>query len=245
MSIWGKVIGGAAGLALGGPIGGMLGAGVGHMVDRSMREEGAADLDDAATRKVTFTIGVIALSAKMAKADGVVTQDEVEAFQQVFRVPAHEVKNVRRVYDLARQDTAGYEAYAKQLAKLFEGRRIVLEDLLESLFHIAKADGSVHPEELRYLKKVAEIFGFSEDEFDRLSSRHVGPDKNNPYTILGVDPDISDEELKQAYRQLIRDNHPDRLIAEGVPAEFIAVATDKLASINAAYERIAASRDLS
>jgi len=200
--------------------------------------------DDEATRKVTFTIAVIALSAKMAKADGKVTADEVAAFKEIFEVPPHEMKNVARVYDLAKQDTAGYESYAKQVAKLFQDRSVVLEDLLDALFYIAKADGRVHANELAYLKRVAEIFGFSEADFERISARHVGPDPHSPYTTLGVSPEASEEEIKQTYRRLIKENHPDRLIALGMPREFVTVANDRLAAINDAYERIAAQRAL-
>lgn len=199
---------------------------------------------DPATDKITFTIGVIALSAKMAKADGEVTQDEVEAFRDVFSVPAHEIKNVSRVYDIAKRDTAGFESYAKQLAKLFEGHKTVLEDLLDALFHIAKADNVVHDSEMNYIRQVGEIFGFSEGEFERMAARHVGPDRSSPYTVLGVSPDISEEDLKATYRQLVKKNHPDRLVAQGLPREFIAVANDRIAAINEAYERICAQRNI-
>lgn len=200
--------------------------------------------DDAATRKITFTIGVIALAAKMAKADGCVTDDEVEAFRAIFDVPAHELTNVARVYDMAKGDTAGYEVYARQVTALFRESTTVLEELLDALFYIAKADGSVHPAELDFLKNVAEIFGFSAAAFDCISSRHVGPDSTSPYRILGVDPDASDSELKATYRRLVKEHHPDRLVAQGMPREFLTVATDRIAAINGAYERITAQRAL-
>ena len=147
MSIWGKIIGGAAGFAVGGPLGALVGAGLGHAVVDSGLLGDAVKSADEGTRRITFTIGVIALAAKMAKADGQVTRDEVDAFKNIFRVPPHEVKNVGRVLDMARQDTAGYEAYAAQIAKLFADDRNVLEELLGALFYIAKADGVIHPGE--------------------------------------------------------------------------------------------------
>lgn len=208
------------------------------------RLAGETDEADGAQRRISFTIGVIALAAKMAKSDGEVTQDEVETFRTLFKVSPHETKNVTRVYDMAKQDTAGYEAYARQVARLFAGSRAVLEELLDALFYIARADGTVHAGELAFLRRVAEIFGLSEAEFESLAARHVGPDRASPYTVLGVTPDISDEELKATWRRLVRETHPDKLMAEGMPREFLAVAHERLAAINAAYERIKAQRDL-
>lgn len=200
--------------------------------------------DDAATRKITFTIGVIALAAKMAKADGCVTDNEVEAFRATFDVPAHELKNVARVYDMAKRDTAGYEVYARQVAALFHEGTTILEELIDALFYIAKADGTIHPAEADFLKNVAKIFGFSDSAFDCIAARHIGLDSTSPYRILGVTPDISDPELKATYRRLVKEHHPDRLMAQGIPREFLSVATDRLAAINSAYERITAQRAL-
>lgn len=239
MSVWGKIIGGAAGLALGGPIGALVGLAAGAAVDAGVR---AAGSDPEATRQVTFTIGVIALAAKMAKADGQVTREEVDAFKQVFRVPPEEMRNVGRVFDMARQATAGFDAYARQIAGLMRDNKPVLSDLLEALFFIAEADGEVHPNELNYIRAVARIFGFSQSEIDALVYRHVGADPDCPYGVLGVDPSIDDASLKAHYRKLVRENHPDRLIAEGVPNDFIAVATRRAAEINAAYDKILAKR---
>ncbi|MGD8325667.1 MAG: TerB family tellurite resistance protein [Sphingomonadales bacterium] len=241
MAIWGKIVGGATGFALGGPIGALIGAGVGHAVDRVAFGD---HIDDEATRKITFTIGVIALAAKMAKADGEVTLDEVAAFKKLFKVPPYEERNVERVFDLARRATAGYEAYARQIASLFERRAPILEDLLDALFQIASADGVFHPCEIDYLEKVAAIFGFNEADIDRIKARHMGLDQASPYAILGIDPNISDIELKKHYKQLVRETHPDRMMAHGVPEEFISVATERLAAINAAYDKIAKSRGL-
>ena len=193
---------------------------------------------------LAFTIGVIALGAKMAKADGVVTGDEVVAFKQVFRVPDRELAGVARVFNLAKQDVAGYDAYARQLARLFAQRPQVLEDVIDSLFHIAKADGAVHERELAYLESVAEIFGFTPRDFVRIKARHVVPVKDDPYVILGIEPFASDEELRKHYRKLVRDHHPDKHVAAGMPPEMIDVATERLARINAAYDSVARERGL-
>ena len=238
MSVWGKIFGGAAGFALGGPIGALLGGLAGHAIDKMRAGTEGGD----GTKQIAFTIGVVVLGAKMAKADGVVTPDEIVAFRQVFRVPPEEMKNVGRVFDRARQDAEGFEPYARQIAGLFKDNPAVLEDLLDGLFHIAKADNVFHPAEKEYLRRVAEIFGFSEADFARISESHVGPDVADPHTVLGVAHDVSDEDLKSAYRRLVREHHPDTLIAQGMPQEFIDVANEKLAAINNAYERLTKQR---
>src|SRR6476469_1954731 len=211
MSIWGKVAGAAAGLAIGGPIGALLGGVAGHyVIDRDGDQEGQAE------NQVAFTVGVIALGAKMAKADGVVTMDEVNAFKEVFKVPDGEMKNVARVFNLAKQDVAGYEAYAEQLATMFKGNRKLLEDVLEGLFHIAKADEHLHPNEEQFLHQVAKRFGFTDTEFSYIKARHVIASKRNPYDLLCVNPTITNEELKSHYYKLVAENHPDKLMARVV-----------------------------
>jgi DnaJ like chaperone protein len=248
MSIWGKLIGGAAGFAMGGPLGALIGGLAGHVYDKTRGSEPAVmDADGNGpdpTKQIGFTIAVIALSAKLAKADGVVTRDEIAAFRQIFNVPPEEVKNVARVFDLARKSADGYEPYARQVAGMFDGNPAVLEKLLGCLFHIAKADGRISDEEAAYIAKVGQIFGFSEGEFARIRAEQLGPDAADPYTVLGVSPDASDAEVRSAWRTLVRENHPDRLIAQGIPEEFVAVANDKLATINAAWDRVSQMRGL-
>lgn len=239
MSVWGKLAGAAAGLAVGGPIGALLGGVAGHyVIDRDQEQDGPAE------NQVAFTVGVIALGAKMAKADGVVTMNEVNAFKEVFKVPEGEMKNVARVFNLAKQDIAGYEAYAEQLSTMFKGNRKLLEDVLEGLFHIAKADEALHTREEQFLGQVAKRFGFTDTEFSYIKARHVIASKRNPYDVLGIKPTVTNEELKSQYRRLIADNHPDKLIARGVPKEFIAIATEKVATINEAYDSIAKERGI-
>jgi DnaJ like chaperone protein len=238
MSIWGKLAGAAAGLAIGGPIGALLGGVAGHyVIDHE-------DEDAPAENQVAFTVGVIALGAKMAKADGVVTLDEVNAFKEVFKVPEGEMKNVARVFNLAKQETAGYEAYAEQLAVMFKGNRKLLEDVLDGLFHIAWADNRLDPREEQFLAQVAKRFGLTGSEFSVIRARQAIAEERNPYHVLGVTRSVSNDELKSHYHSLVTDNHPDKLIARGVPKEFIAIATKKVAAINEAYDAIAKERGI-
>ncbi|MDT6939009.1 DnaJ family molecular chaperone [Brucella pseudogrignonensis] len=199
--------------------------------------EGDADT----RRRVAFSIAMIALSAKMAKADGVVTQDEFRAFQRIFSVPEEEHAHVVRLYNLAQQDVAGYESYARQLAGLCrEGDENchLLEDILDGLFHIATADGYVHEKEMAFLSNVAEIFGYDEQGFDRIALRHVSRGEGDPFAILGLDRGVSFEEARKKYRALVKEHHPDRLFAEGLPLEFINIANARLAAINSAWASV-------
>ena len=232
MSIWAKISGAAAGLISAGPVGALIGA----LTGQSPSDRGRAD------SSIAFTIALIALSAKMAKADGIVTADEVRAFEQLFRVAPEEHANVRRVFEMAQRDTAGFETYAAQIARLFADNPALLEDILDGLFEIAKADGVLHPGEADFLERVADIFGFAPNEFRRIRASHFAPDRADPYVVLGVAYDATEDEIRRTYRRLVRENHPDSLIGRGVPEEFVRLATDKLAAINGAYDRIQAER---
>ena len=234
-------MGGAAGFALGGPLGAIIGAVAGHAVDK-MRQPQQEGAEDDATKKIAFTIAVVVLGAKMAKADGQVTPDEVGAFKEVFHVPPDEMKNVGRLFNRARSDAAGFEPYAWQIGRMFKNNPAVLVELLDGLFHIARADGTVTDDEIAYLEQVARIFGLDAAEWDRVRASNMGPDQSDPYVILGVSRDAGDDEIKSAYRKLVRENHPDRLVAQGMPQEFVDLANERLATINAAYDRVRPER---
>jgi DnaJ like chaperone protein len=191
----------------------------------------------APEKSVAFTIGMIALGAKMAKADGVVTDDEVDAFREVFRVPEKDMAAVARVFNLAKQDVAGFESYAAQVAKLFPKKPQVLENVLDGLFHIAKADGIIHENEIAYLEEVATIFGFDKLGFSRIRAHHVLI-QDDPYEILGIERGETPANIKKKYKTLVKNLHPDKQMAEGVPAEMVKLANERLARINAAYGEI-------
>lgn len=189
-------------------------------------------------RRVAFSIAMIALSAKMAKADGIVLPSEVKAFQQIFTIPESEFKNVSRLYNMAKEDVAGFEAYAQQLAGLCgngEANCAILEDILDGLFHIAKADGILHQRELDFLETIAHIFALDEDHYAQILARHTDLGAKDPHLILGVSELADFATIKSAYRQLLRDNHPDVLIARGLPEDFIAIANERVSAINNAY----------
>ena len=197
--------------------------------------------DPETRRRVAFSVAMIALSAKLAKADGVVTIDEVAAFERIFEIPDGERRNVARLYDIAKEDVAGFESYAAQLAGLCDAGEKdcpLMEDILEGLFHIAKADGVMHEAELDFLARTADIFGISDEHFESILARHVAPGEGDPYAVLGLTPDATADEVRARYRDLVRDNHPDRVIARGMPDEFVAIANERLAAFNDAYGAI-------
>jgi DnaJ like chaperone protein len=192
-------------------------------------------------RSVGFTIAVIALGAKMAKADGEVTRNEVAAFRQIFAIPEGEEANAARVFNLARQDVAGFDAYARKIRTMFQADdQKVLIDLMEGLFHIAVADGHYHDGEEEFLAKVASIFGLSDTCFRSLQARCVEGALPDPYAVLGVTEDAPIEAVRAAWKQAVRDTHPDVMIARGVPAEAVKLAERRLIAINAAWEEISA-----
>jgi DnaJ like chaperone protein len=190
----------------------------------------------APERSVGFTIAVIALGAKMAKADGKVTRDEVSAFRRVFTIPKADEASAARVFNLARQDVAGFDAYARQIRAMFgPDDRDVMIDLMEGLFHIALADGEFHPAEEEFLREVARIFGLDERCFRALRARHI---KDDPYAVLGVPSDAPLQDVRKAWRAAVKASHPDVMIARGVPSEAAQLAEDRMRAINAAWEAI-------
>jgi DnaJ like chaperone protein len=189
-------------------------------------------------RSVAFAIAVIALGAKMAKADGHVTRGEVAAFREIFTIPPEEEANAARVFNMARTDVAGFDDYARRIARMFRGERGPLFDLMEGLFHIALADGDYHPDENAFLREVAQIFEIDERSFARLRARFVPDCEPDPYDVLGVSPDDDLTEIRSAWRAIVRETHPDRLAARGLPEEAMKMAESRLISANRAWERI-------
>jgi DnaJ like chaperone protein len=189
-------------------------------------------------RSVAFTIAIIALGAKMAKADGHVSRSEVTAFRDVFTIAADEAANAARVFNLARQDVAGFEAYARRIATMFGEGHPALCDLMDGLFHIALADGAYHDDEDMFLREVSAIFGLGEPAFRHLRARFVEGAEPDPFAVLGVAPDTSMAQIRATWRAQVRDCHPDRLAARGVPKEAVKLAEQRLVAINRAWDDV-------
>ncbi len=191
-----------------------------------------------------FTIAVIALSAKMAKADGIVKTEEINAFRQVFHIPKNEEKNASRVFNLAHRDVAGFEIYARKIYKMLYSNSKILEDLLEGLLHIATSDGSYHPSENIFIDEVAKIFKLNEATLLTLKSRYIPEQIPNPFVVLGVTPSWDISSIKRKWKKLVRENHPDKLSARGLPPEALSLANSRLSKINHAWETINKARTL-
>ena len=238
MSIWGKLAAATTDLSIGGLIGALLGSRAARDVREGHQEQ------EGPENQLPFTVGVIVLCAKMAKADGSVTTDEVKAFKEAFNVSAAEMKQAARTFNLAKQDTTGYESCAEQLVTVLKGNRKLLEDVLEGLFHVAKADEEVHPQEEQFLGQVAKLFGFTDTEFSYIKARHVTAAKRNPYDVLGVKPSVSDEELEESVPHACRRQSSGPTYrawrAEGV----VNIATEKVATLSDAYDAIVKERSI-
>ena len=233
MSSWSTVVGSAAGLLFGSPFAARASAAI-----SSTRALVARYVSSPKRRQVAFTIAAIALAAKMASADGTATQAEFTTFERLFQVPEAERANATRFYRLAQRSVAGFEAYADQAAAALGPGTPMLEDLLEALLLIAKIDG-FHPRELAYLDSVAPRLGFDAASYARIRARHLAPADDDPYAVLDVEPGADLEAVRAAYRRLVKTYHPDRHMADGTPPEFICVAVDRMAAINAAYAALA------
>lgn len=222
MSIWSRIAAALQALAAGEPLSAVL--------DR---------LRVAPERSLAFTIGVIALGAKLAKADGEVTRNEVSAFRSIFTIPPGEEAHAARVFNLARQDVAGFDAYARKIAALFPPGDPVLRDLLDGLFRVAAADGDFHPREEAFLAEVAAIFGVSDRCFQAMKARLV-PGASDPFAVLEIAPGASLDEARAAWRAMVRESHPDILRARGLPDEALAAAEERIKALNRAWDEVQA-----
>jgi DnaJ like chaperone protein len=259
MGYWGKIIGGVAGFAMGGPMGAVFGAALGHAADRGAvpnvrlpfgPQMGWNPARVAAMfnrRDQLFAICVVVLSAKLAKCDGSVKREEIDAFRRQFRIPPEAVRDIGRLFDQARDSADGFEPYAVQLGEAFADNRGMLEDVLTALFVIARADGPINGRELDFLSRTHRNFGLDQLTWNRARGgmpRQPASDEPDAYVVLGVQRSASVEDIRETWKRLMRENHPDSLAARGVPAEFIARANDKVARINAAWDRIKRERGL-
>lgn len=242
MSIWGKLLAGTFGFALGGPIGALLGVIAGHSVDK-IRSQSSTYQENIETPQEIITIGIIILSAKLAKADGQVTTDEIKAFREKFKIPPDFQSDVGKIFNEAKKSTDDFHQYAQQLGMLFRGQPQVLEQIINLLFFIAEADGEISNPEINFIENCAKYFGLNRVQYESIQS--IWLDKqSNPYKILGVSKEASDSEIRNTWIKLNKELHPDQLRSQGVPQELIIKSEDRLSVINQAYDKIKSLRKI-
>ena len=244
MSIWGKIIGGTAGFALGGPIGAILGIMVGGTLDKTAKRFSNSNQIPHNQKQNIFALSVIILSAKIAKADGQVTEDEVYAFKEKFKISDAEMPQVGKIFNEAKKSTEGYKDIANQVGLLFADNKILLEELLNNLFYIAESDGETSTNEIKILESISHSFGLSENDFQRIFHSRLNNKNSDPYKVLDVARDDDISLIRKKWITLCKEHHPDNLVAKGLPKDFIDQANEELSSINLAYDKIKEQRGI-
>ena len=236
MSIWGSLIGGMVGLSLGGPFGMLLGSIIGGKISRA--RSGAGNFGAFAQPQQVFALSLIVLSAKLSKADGQVSKEELIAVRDKLKIPENEIEQVGKIFNKAKQESAGYEPYARQIAQIYKNNLNVLEEVINILFYIAEADGNVSQSELDMMQNIARIFGLNQAQFNSIKESRKSSDKLNPYIVLESKPEEDLQVIRKRYLQLSKEHHPDILISKGVPQEVIAESKKKMRAINSAWDQI-------
>ena len=235
MSIWGSLIGGVVGFSFAGPIGALIGSMLGGRISSGRRSSFQRSF--AHTQQV-FAIALIILTAKLAKADGHVSREELIAIKNKLKIPEHEIDQVGKIFNKAKEDSLGYEPYAQQIAQIYRNNPVVLDEIINTLFYIAEADGSISDSELAMMRNIAKIFGLNESQFEGIKESRKSSDKLNPYIVLGCSPNDDFAIIRKKYIQLSKEHHPDALISKGVPKEVIEESKKKMRAINSAFEKI-------
>ena len=235
MSIWGSLIGGMIGFSLGGPFGMLLGSLLGGKISRSRTNQG---FRASAQSQRIFALSLIVLSAKLSKADGQVSREELIAVKDKLKIPENEIDEVGKIFNRAKDESTGYEPYAKQIAQFYQGNINILEEVINILFYIAESDGKVSSAELDMIENIAKIFGLTQVQFNSIRESRKGSDKLNPYVVLESKPDDDLQSIRKNYLRLSKENHPDLLLSKGVPQEVIDESKNKMRAINSAWDQI-------
>ena len=235
MAIWGSLIGGMIGLSLGGPFGMLLGSLIGGKISRAKSRAG---LGAFAQPQQIFALSLIVLSAKLSKADGQVSKEELIAVKDKLRIPDNELDQVGKIFNKAKEESTGYEQYAQQIAQIYKGNINVLEEVINILFYIAEADGNISDSELQMIEHIAQIFGLSKIQFNSIKESRKSSDKLNPYVVLESKPDDEIDIIRKRYLKLSKEHHPDLLMSKGVPQEVIDESKAKMRSINSAWNQV-------
>ena len=236
MSIWGSLIGGMIGFSFGGPFGMLLGSLIGGKISRARSR--SANFGSFAQPQQIFALSLIVLSAKLSKADGQVSKEELVAVRDKLKIPDNEIEQVGKIFNKAKEESTGYEPYAQQISQIYKNNLNVLEEVINILFYIAEADGNISQPEMNMIQHIAEIFGLNDTQFNSIKESRKSSDKLNPYIVLGCNPDDNLQNIRKKYLKLSKEHHPDLLISKGVPQEVIEESKKKMRSINSAWDKI-------
>ena len=235
MSIWGSLIGGMIGFSIVGPFGMLLGSLLGGKISRARTTTG---FSSAALGQQVFALSLIVLSAKLSKADGQVSKEELIAVKDKLKIPDNELDQVGKIFNQAKKESTGYEPYAKQIAQFYSGNINVLEEVINILFYIAESDGQVSSTELEMIENISKIFGLSKAQYLSIKESRKGSDKLNPYVVLECKPEDDLQTIRKKYLNLSKQHHPDLLISKGVPQEVIEESKNKMRAINSAWDQV-------
>ena len=241
MSIWGSLIGGFLGFSFAGPIGALVGSIVGGKISSSSKRRTFNKTFGPPPQQV-FAISLIILTAKLSKADGHVSKDELIAVKNKLKIPENEVPQVAQIFNKAKDDNLGYEPYAKQIQQIYKDNPVVLDEVVNILFYIAEADGKVSDSELTMIENIAKIFNMSKSQFEGIQESRKSSGQLNPFIVIGCNADDDFETIRKKYLQLSKEHHPDILMNKGVPKEVIEESKKKMRAINSAYDQIKKSR---
>ena len=235
MSIWGSLIGGFVGFSFAGPIGALIGSMIGGRISSARR---SGFQQSFAQSQQMFAIALVILAAKLSKADGHVSKEELVAVKQKLKIPNHEIEQVGKIFNKAKEDSLGYEPYAQQISQIYRNQPAVLDEVINILFYVAEADGNVSQSELSMIRNIANIFGLSDSQFEGIKESRKSSDKLNPYVVLGCDPSEDFATIRKKYLKLSKEHHPDALVSKGVPKEVIEESKKKMRAINSAFDTI-------
>ena len=235
MSIWGSLLGGVIGFSLGGPFGALLGSFLGGKISNVSSSNTFRSQQNS---QQIFALSLIILSAKLSKVDGRVSKEELIAVKDKLQIPDSEIDQVAKIFNKAKDESTGYEPYAKQISEIFKRNQNVLEEVINILFYIAEADGNVSNEEEAMIANIAFIFGLSQNQYESIKESRKASDKLNPYIVLESQPTDDLKSIRKKYIKLSKEHHPDLLISKGVPSEVINESKNKMRAINAAWDQI-------
>jgi DnaJ like chaperone protein len=269
MSWWGKAVGGAFGFLLGGPLGALLGMALGHQFDHGFQglvaDESTSQADMERIQAAFFT-STFSVMGHLAKADGRVCEDEIDMAKRVMQqmqLNDRQRQAAIKLFNEGKHSSFILDDVLRQFRKETHRRTNLIQMFLEIQVYAAFADGLLHEKEEELLQHIFRMLGFSRFDYERIIGRiqaemHLGSRQQHgrsaasqttmsdqdAYAILGVDRNVSDKEIKRAYRRLMNQHHPDKLVSKGMPEEMIKIATEKTHKIRAAYDQIKQMRGM-